>query len=184
MELNKYEQYFVEIHHYLNKIGLSHWLIGSSLLGPLRDSHFIEGDREINFGVMADDLGKFISEMSRKYRVVLSPNLSRTSGVYLLNKDSISDELGDHPDPFTWLAPHYISGDKVIQCVNKSHLLYWEKNYLLPLINYKYLDDVFCVPHHPERWLESYYGKGWVKRDPNWSWLNNANNHINLEDLC
>jgi len=183
MELNKYEQYFVETHKYLNEIGLSHWLLGSSLLGPLRDGHFIEGDREINFGVMADDLALAKPKFYEKYRVVLAQNISRVSGVYLLDKKAKSDLLGDHPGPFTWLSPHYLSGDKIVQCVGRSHILFWNIDELEPQANLHYLDENFNTPHLSEKWLETYYGEGWKVRDPNWKWLNNSHNHINLEEL-
>jgi hypothetical protein len=183
MELNKYEQYFAETHQNLNEIGLNHWLIGSSLLGPLRDGHFIEGDREVNFGVWADELALIKPRLHEKYRVVLAENVSRVSGIYLLDKKAKSDALGDHPGPFTWLAPHYVSGDKVVQCVGRSHILFWEKDELLPIGHYQHIGEVFCVPCQSEKWLETYYGPEWKVRDANWHWLNNSHNHINLEEL-
>ncbi len=183
MELNKYEQYFIDMHKYLNEIGLVHWLIGSSLLGPIRDGHFIEGDREVNFGVMADDLAQVKPQLIEKYRVVLSPNISRISGVYLLDKKCTNDDLWKQPDPFTWLAPHYVSGDRVVQCVGRSHILYWEKDEVLPLSAMPMLDECFSIPRQSLKFLETYYGFNWRIRDPNWHWLNNSHNHINLEDL-
>jgi len=183
MELNKYEQYFVSVHKYLNEIGLNHWLIGSSLLGPLRDGHFIEGDREVNFGVMADDLANCKPQLMEKYRLVISHNISRVSGIYLLDKKCKTDDLWDQPYPFTWLAPHYVAGDKIVQAVGRSHILYWDKDELLPMDHYQMLGDVFCAPCQKEKWLETYYGKEWRVRDPNWSWQNNSHNHINLEEL-
>ena len=183
MELNDYEKYFVETHKYLNEIGLDHWLIGSSLLGPLKRRDIIEGDREVNFGVMADDLALAKPKFFEKYRVVNALNVSRVSGIYLLDKKAKSDLLGDHPGPFTWLAPHYVSGDTVVQCVGRSHLLYWDKDDLLPLDRFEFLGECFARPCEPIKWLEKYYGPGWKVRDPNWSWLNNSHNHINLEEL-
>ena len=183
MELNSYEKYFVEVHQFLDSIGLNHWLIGSSLLGPIRDGHFIEGDREVNFGVMADELAEVKPKLMEKYRVVLSPNVSRIPGVYLLDKKCETDDIWEQPDPFTWLAPHYLTGDKIVQCVSAAHILYWDKDCLLPMAHQPMLGEVFSVPNNQVEWLEKYYGQWWRVRDANWHWNRNAVNHINLGEL-
>jgi hypothetical protein len=49
--------------------------------------------------------------------------------------------------------------------------------------HYQMLGDCFLAPTDKEGWLETYFGSGWKKREENWSWLFNAHNHINLEEL-
>lgn len=178
-----FEKYFIDTHRYLNEIGLDHWLIGSSLLGPLREGHLIDGDREANFGVMADDLVKFKPKFFEKYRVVIAKNLTRVSGIYLLDKRCKTDDLWEQPYPFTWLAPHYLTCGKVVQCVGRSHILFWDEGELLPMDHMQYGGEVFTVPRQSHKWLETYYGPDYMTRDPNWHWQNNSHNHINLEEL-
>jgi hypothetical protein len=132
---------------------------------------------------MADDLVKVKPQLIERYRVVLSLNISRVQGVYLLDKKSKSDELGEHPGPFTWLAPHYIAGEKIVQTVGRSHILFWDKDDLLPMDTFSMLGEVFSRPNHSHDWLETYYGPDYMTRDANWSWLFNSHNHINLEEL-
>ena len=181
--LEEFQQYFVRIHHHLNELGLVHWLIGSSLLGPLRDGHFIEGDKEINFGVMADELAEVKPKLMEDFKLILSPNVSRVSGVYLMDETYKGGDIWKHPKPFTWLAPHYVTGEKIVQCVGRGHILYWDKDILLPMAHMEFNGECYTCPNQREKWLEAYYGPGWKKREENWHWLNNSHNHINLEEL-
>lgn len=181
--IEEFSAYFTYVHHYLNELGLRHWLIGSSLLGPIRDGEFIKGDREINFGVMADELAKFKPEMMKDFKLILSTNVSRVSGVYLMNPSYKGEDIWEQPNPFTWLAPHFEAGDKIVQCVGRGHILYWEKDVLLPMGHMEFKGNCYTVPCQSKKWLETYYGPGWTKREKNWHWLNNSHNHINLEEL-
>lgn len=182
--LEEFQDYFIKIHRYLNQIGLvEHWLIGSSLLGPMREGHFLDGDKEINFGVMADDLAKYKPQLAERFKIIVSPNVSRVSGIYLMDETYDGGDIWKHKKPFTWLAPHYVSGNKVVQCVGRSHILYWDEEDLFPMDHYEMLGECFCTPNDKEGWLEKYYGKEWRIRDKNWHWLFNSHNHINLEDL-
>lgn len=180
--MTEFEKYFVLTHRKLNALGLRHWLVGSSLLGPLREGHLIEGDMEVNFGVMFEDLANAKPSLYEHYQVKLSHNFSLIPGAFLLDKDWPKDKnIWEHPVGFTWLAPHKVSGNKVIQFVDKKHIFYWNTEDLLPTQKIVFMDELFEIPAHPEKWLEDYYGEGWKTRDPNWHWLTHAKNHIDFE---
>ena len=182
--MTKFEKYFIEVHRYLNEIGLNHWLIGSSLLGPIRDGCFLEGDREVNFGVMANDLIEAKPKLMEKYKLVFPKSISRIPGVWLVDKDYKGGKIQRyHPNPFTWLAPHYLSCGKVVQTVGASHILFWDEDILLPMGHMEHIGEVFTIPCQSKKWLEAYYGEGWKVSDTKWCWQNNSHNHINLEEL-
>lgn len=181
--MTKFEKYFVKVHHILNEIGLDHWLIGSSLLGSFREGRIIKGDKEVNFGVMAVDMILSLPKLKEHFKIITTPTMFRTSGIYLVDKD-YCDDLWNHPIGFTWLAPHHLSGNKICQMITKGHILYWDKELLNPITPHQFLGDVFSIPANPQKWLSEYFGDDWKTPNKDWSWKENAINHINVEALC
>ena len=186
--MTNFEKYFIEIHHYLNEIGLEHWLIGSSLLGSFREKRAIKGDREVNFGVMGDDLIEFRDKLQEVYQLIFTPSNFRSGGLYLVNKGYRGD-IWDHPRGFTWLAP-YFESCKNIKSVKKlcqtpisGNLFYWDEDTILPTKKHKFLGEEFEIPAKPHKYMNEYFGTDWRTPIPTWHWAS-AKNLINVEDLC
>jgi len=186
MKLTKFEKYFIRVHKHLNEIGLEHWLIGSSLLAAHRERRIIRGDKEVNFGVMAKDLAEKKPELMAEFNMASgTEGALGVPGVYLIDKDWPKEKnMWEHPIGFSWLAPHYINEDRVIQNVTGKHIFYWKKEVVLPLKQREFLGELFDVPANSQEFLREYYGPEWGTPDRKWHWNGGSYNHINLEGLC
>ena len=45
-----------QVHNFLDKAGIRHWLSSGTMLGIYRDNDFLEGDTDIDFGIRGEDV--------------------------------------------------------------------------------------------------------------------------------
>ena len=61
-----------EICSYLKKANIRHWLSSGTMLGVYRDGKFLDGDTDIDIGVMAVDIHNIRERIDKKYELTIT----------------------------------------------------------------------------------------------------------------
>lgn len=182
--MTPFETYLVETHHKLNELGLFHYLIGSSLLGAVREGHALTGDIEVNFGVFAEDLtDKMLHSLRELYQVDVRPSKEKNGITFLIDKGYDIKEMWHHPVGFTALQPMYQKAGHFYYSLFDEHACDWPIEFARTMRPVEYLGEQIFAPYPYEKWLELYYGSEWHTPNGDWAWFKDARNYINWTEL-
>lgn len=164
--MTKIEKHLIETTEYLKSIGLTTFLIGSTLLQIVRTGEFKlrhQFDKEINVGCRDEDFtGEMLEKMKKDYALV------KSYGSYIL--------FGNHPDSF-WGADFFSllgkfvkEGNERVEYMGAGKALVWPAKHLNILKQIDYKGYKFNVPNYRFKWLEHYFGEHWREEDLKWAW--------------
>jgi len=175
--MTKIEQHLIDTTEYLKSIGLTTFLIGSTLLQIVRTGEYKnrhQFDREINVGCRYE---QFTEDMEKKIRKDF--NKVQPKGNYILfgNQEDDFWEKGY----FSLLAKFKKHKNERVEYMGVGHYLRWDAKHLKKLQQINYKGYKFYVPNYRIEWLERYYGKTWRQEDLSWNW-EKADNHIQISD--
>ncbi len=166
-----HKQFFFKVLDILEKNNITYWLMCGTLLGAVRDKAFLPSDHsDTDIGILKDDYWKvrkiFNKECSSffskyKYNFIRRREITISSSDWKYKVD---------------IFPMERDNDKYyIYSYRKSSTGKWDHEWravfpyenFFPLKQINFLGRKVNVPKDPEIILETHYGKGWNKPDPN-----------------
>ena len=167
-----HKQFFFNILDILEANNITYWLMCGTLLGAIRDKSFLPLDHaDTDIGILEDDYWKvrklFNKECSSSLFSKYKYNFIRRREITI---SSISDHYKVDIFPMEKDNDNYY-----IYSYRKSSTDRWDHEWraifpykaFFPLKQIDFLDRKVNVPHDYETILETHYGKGWKKPDPN-----------------
>lgn len=136
-----------ELSFLFDKIGIKYWLDGGTLLGAVRDGEMIAWDRNINIGILKNDLQKVKSV--NKHLQVKGYYLTSYGNGYLVNysrKNNLCVKMYSYLETPEWFK---IGGSR------------YKSEYFLKLDKIKLNGIEYPCPKEVEKFLCEQYGENW-----------------------
>lgn len=145
------EKELEQVHNFLDKAGIRHWVSSGTMLGMYRDGKFLEGDTDIDIGIRGEDVVSIQDAIPWKLRPYI-----QIAG----NWQSVFTSPRNIAIDITWF---WEDGDNII---NQNEAGTWvkpkEKMNKLEKINFKGVD----YPCPPIKWYLENRFVTWKKRLP------------------
>jgi len=160
------ERHLIDTTEYFKDIGLTTFLIGSTLLqivrvGEYKNRH--QFDREINVGCRKEQLtNEMIKRIEKDFKRV-----QLNDGYIIFGNQEKSFWEGGY---FCLLGKFTKKEDMRVEYMGNNRGLYWDAKHLDRLQQIDYKGYKFYVPNYRIKWLETYFGKDWMEEDLSWNW--------------
>ena len=166
----------LDLKELLNNFNIDFCLMSGTLLGAYRDKSFISWDNKDT------DLAIDVKHYWKIKRILKESNWKYKA----MWRREISIYKGDYIHPHIDLFFYETKGDKIYLYSNKvdkgftnkwnveqKHV--FDKNNILPLVNYKFLNSIFKIPNKTASVLEQLYGETWKHPNSKWDGGNTPN---------
>lgn len=158
---------------YFKKLKLDYMIMGSLLLGIIRNGQMIPDDREIDLCCQYTDVNEELLNTFKKdnYFRQINEGSEKYTEIYLSRNDSLGE-------PFGWVAlsPLWLKNGICYLNPVRDECLVWNSKYYDKnnWSTIKYLGREFKAPNNPEGYLEYWYGSDWRIPIP-FTWTMNKN---------
>lgn len=191
--MTEFDKYFIKTIEILDSYKVDYFIHGSTLLGKIRNNCLLQRDgilhdKELNFGMMAEDFTP-----SLFYRLQRdNPYFECHSGVL----PSILTFFGRHEKregyglwtlpSFSLIALFWPGKTKVIEYMGSDIALTWPKEHLIDKSKWETVEILgkkVKTPYLKEKWLSHYYGKDFMEEKKYWHYTADSFNRESFEKL-
>ena len=153
----------IDITKVLNNHSIPSFLLFGTLLGIVRDNDFINGDLDVDIGVIIPggiDLNAWFKIFKNLEQLGFTLRRAGTSSVITLDRGFGLD--------IWWVFKKWDENKKSYYGIRG-----WNGEFVYPVQNFDALSDItwqnktFKIPFNPELYLETTYGKDWKIPNPN-----------------
>lgn len=150
------------------EIDLQYCVIAGTLLGLTRENDFLDHDEDIDIGIIGDENIYLITAKLIENGFVLLNTFGK-KGESLEYRFSYK---GLQVDLFVFYEEDNKYYHAVLDNRGKVYKYFQEKFKII----YRLFKDILVgIPENPEKYLETQYGKGWIKENKNWHYLDALN---------
>lgn len=186
MTLTRFERIILRDAKYLDKLGVDYFLNGSTLLGAFREKRALEWDKEVNFGMLAEDKTAGLVEQIRKDYKWLQQQSGSTYTFFGQDWKKDYETFWDIESGFTLISSYSRYKDTRYQVMTNGTAIVYPSFHFDDKTKWEtveFLGRTFKTPYKPVKWLEFYYGSDWTQPKRDWLCHLDAKNLVPYENI-
>lgn len=172
---------FRHFHEGMVEAGCTYWLTFGTLLGAIREKHFIKNDNDIDVGVMDDFNNELVHKSlirngfkrCRNFEIYTKNGIEEKGGELTYEKQGVFIDIFIFHKDINRNAYIYTHDARPPGfCTKDIHFYSVVRRIYLPfdgLVSYKFLNTEVNIPINYTTYLSAHYGEDYMISNPNWS---------------
>lgn len=170
------EQYFIDTVDMLDEIGVDYFIHGSTLLGKVRNNTLLDrpdvkGDKELNFGILADDFTpRVYLEIKKRSQYFLPCEEYLPNSLVYFSTYPPEEDMWKIP-AFSLMSLFWKGKTKWIEYMNGDCCMMWDRSHLDDKTKWEtveILGKTVKTPYLKEKWLQDYFGPDYMTERKSW----------------